>query len=107
LARTPRLRETLFCTGELAYCEAQADPLQHLAARFCAKEAVVKALGIDAWEPLEIEVLGGKDRCALELHGAVADRVQHLGVTVTISLTHLKDTAGAIALALPSSLRVS
>ncbi len=105
LSRTPELRETLFCPGELAYCEAQADPVQHLTARLCAKEAVVKALGIDGWEPLEIEVLEGGECCGLALHGMLAARARELGVTVTVSLTHLAGTAGAVALALPSSLR--
>jgi holo-[acyl-carrier protein] synthase len=104
LKRTPTLRETLFCEGELAYCEAKADPIEHLAARFCAKEAVIKALGIDGWEPHEIEVLDGGHSCALALHGAVAARAQELKVVVTVSLTHLSGMAGAVALALPSSL---
>jgi holo-[acyl-carrier protein] synthase len=101
--RTPDLRTTLFLAGELQYCDAQAEPFEHLAARFCAKEAVVKALGLDGWEPLEIEVLEGGERCALVLHGAVAARAEELGVTVTVSLTHLAGVAGAVALALPRS----
>jgi holo-[acyl-carrier protein] synthase len=105
LERTPELRETLFLPGELAYCEEQAEPLEHLAARFCAKEAVVKALGIDGWDPEEIEVLAGGELCTLALHGSVAARAQELGVTVTVSLTHLAGIAGAVALALPVSLR--
>jgi holo-[acyl-carrier protein] synthase len=105
LKRTPSLRTSTFCPGELAYSEGQAAPIEHLAARFCAKEAVVKALGIDGWDPLDIEVLDGGDRCSLALHGAVAERALDLGVAVTISLTHLAGTAGAVALALPSSLR--
>ena len=44
LARRPRLAERLFTDAERAYAAAQARPAQHLAARFCAKEAVSKAL---------------------------------------------------------------
>ena len=45
LARRPRLARRLFTDSERAYAAARARPAQHLAARFCAKEAVAKALG--------------------------------------------------------------
>lgn len=35
----------IFTTNEITYCEKHASPLKHYAARFCAKEAVSKALG--------------------------------------------------------------
>lgn len=101
LAHKPVLRGELFHPGERAYCERQRHPEQHLAARFAAKEAVVKALGIDGFDPLDIEVLEGGERCALRLHGNAAARAEELGVQVTISLTHLADLAGAVALARP------
>ena len=47
LARRPRLAERLFTDAELDYAAARARPAQHLAARFCAKEAVAKALGLE------------------------------------------------------------
>ena len=31
----------------------------HLAARFCAKEAVAKALALEVWGPHDVEVVGG------------------------------------------------
>ncbi|MCC7363124.1 MAG: 4'-phosphopantetheinyl transferase superfamily protein [Dehalococcoidia bacterium] len=40
-----RLYERLFTAAEIAYCQGQADPAQHFAARFAAKEAVLKAGG--------------------------------------------------------------
>ena len=58
LARRPRLAERLFTEGERAYAATTARPARHLAARFCAKEAVTKALALDALRPLEIEVVG-------------------------------------------------
>ena len=59
LERRPRLAERLFTDAERAYAAARARPGQHLAARFCAKEAVAKALGLEAWSFRDVEVLGG------------------------------------------------
>ncbi len=57
LARRPGLARRLFSDGERAYAAARARPARHLAARFCAKEAVTKALELDVLRPLEIEVV--------------------------------------------------
>ena len=46
LARTPRMRERLFTPIELAYVEPKSDPVPSLAARFAAREAVMKSLGL-------------------------------------------------------------
>ena len=54
------LAERLFSEAEREYAAARARPGQHLAARFCAKEAVTKALALDVLRPLEIEVVAGR-----------------------------------------------
>ena len=46
LARTPSMRERLFTPIELAYVAPKSDPVPSLAARFAAREAVMKALGV-------------------------------------------------------------
>ncbi|MGH2957049.1 MAG: holo-ACP synthase, partial [Solirubrobacterales bacterium] len=48
LERRPRLAERLFTRAELDYARARARPGRHLAARFAAKEAVIKALAAPA-----------------------------------------------------------
>ena len=79
---------------------SRARPGQHLAARFCAKEAVAKALGLEAWSFRDVEVdLGGGGPPEVMLHGAVAERAEALGVAVRISLTHTRTDAGAVAIA--------
>jgi holo-[acyl-carrier protein] synthase len=103
LSRSPALREELFLSGELAYSDAQHDPYQHLAARLSAKEAVVKALGIDGWDPLDIEVTGGGEKAGLLLHGTVRARAAALGVEVTISMSHLDSLVAAVAMARPGN----
>jgi len=107
LKRRPKLAGRLFTDGERAYAAARARPSQHLAARFCAKEAVAKALGLEAWSFREVEVVATASAPAIRLHGAVAQRALALGVTVSVSLTHTTRDAGAVAVlsALPSEPR--
>jgi holo-[acyl-carrier protein] synthase len=98
LARRPGLADRLFTDGEQAYAATTGRPARHLAARFCAKEAVTKALEMEVLRPRDIEVVGGGNRPpAVALHGAVAQRAADLGVQVRISLTHTESTAGAVA----------
>ncbi len=99
LERRPRLAERLFTDGERAYAAARARPAQHLAARFCAKEAVAKALGLDAVNFREIEVLATGGPPEVRLHGAAAARASVLGVQVSVSLTHTGREAAAVAVA--------
>lgn len=100
LERRPRLADRLFTDAERAYAAARARPGQHLAARFCAKEAVSKALALRAWEWREIEVLNTPDGAPeAVLHGRVAERARALGVSVRVSLTHTTSEAGAVAVA--------
>ena len=46
LARTPSMLQRLFTTAELSFVEPRIDPVRSLAARFAAREAVMKALGL-------------------------------------------------------------
>ncbi len=100
LERRPRLAERLFTDGERAYAAKRARPGQHLAARFCAKEAVAKALGMRAWSFRDVEVVSGEDGVPrVLLHGAVAARADELGVRLHVSLTHTRRDAAAVAIA--------
>lgn len=97
LRRRPRLAERLFTPGERAYAASTARPARHLAARFCAKEAVTKALALDVLRPLEIEVVGEGGPPGVRLRGAAADAAARLGVVVELSLSHDRAMAGAVA----------
>jgi holo-[acyl-carrier protein] synthase len=99
LARRPRLAERLFTDGERAYAASRARPAMHLAARFCAKEAVAKALELREWSWRDVEVVGGGEPPSVRLAGTAAARASELGATVRVSLTHTRGMAGAVAVA--------
>jgi holo-[acyl-carrier protein] synthase len=99
LARRPRLAERLFSQAELSYARERARPAEHLAARFCAKEAAAKALGLERWAFRDVEVVATGAAPRLRLSGAAERRARDLGVEVSVSLTHTGAMAGAVALA--------
>jgi holo-[acyl-carrier protein] synthase len=99
LERRPRLAERLFSEAELAYARERPHPAQHLAARFCAKEAVAKALGLRGWTFREVEVIATAAAPEVRLTGAAERRARELGVEVSLSMTHSAAVAGAVALA--------
>jgi holo-[acyl-carrier protein] synthase len=99
LKRTPRLAERLFTEAEREYASGRARPGQHLAARFCAKEAVAKALGLEAWSFRDVEVVSRGGRPTVRLSGAAARRADELGLRVDVSLTHSRRDAAAVAIA--------
>ena len=86
----------LFTDDERAYCRARATPAQHFAARFAAKEAALKAMGVPsglAWHELEVQQAAtGVPR--LLLSGAA---LRHVGrARCHLSLTHDGDMAAAV-----------
>jgi holo-[acyl-carrier protein] synthase len=99
--RRPRLAERLFTDGERAYAAARARPGQHLAARFCAKEAVAKALGLEAWNFHDVEVISDGGAPQVRLHGTAAATAARLAVQISISLTHTGREAAAVAISSP------
>jgi holo-[acyl-carrier protein] synthase len=103
LQRTPSLRTRLFTAVELDDVAGQVDPVPSLAARFAAREAVMKALGVglgafgfhDVWV-----VRAETGRPLLAFAGRAADLSADAGVTAWhLSLTHTDLTAGAYVVA--------
>jgi holo-[acyl-carrier protein] synthase len=104
LQRTPRLVDRLFSADERAYAEQRRDPTERYAARFAAKEAVLKAMGVGLWKfPLrDIEVVRAESgQPSIVLHGRAAEVAAEQGVREwRLTLTHTETLAQAIAVAL-------
>ena len=96
LERHPRLAERVFTEGEREYAARKGRPGRHLAARFAAKEAVVKALGLrEGFGFRDIEVVAGEPP-TVRLSGRAAEVAD--GREVDISLTHSRENAAAVAI---------
>jgi holo-[acyl-carrier protein] synthase len=102
-ARGRAYLEALFTGQEIAYCESKARPNEHYAARYAAKEAVLKALGTgwrDGLAFCEIEILNDElGKPQVFLHGRTKeffDRQQISGCS--LSLSHTGKIAMAVAI---------
>jgi holo-[acyl-carrier protein] synthase len=99
LERRPRLAERVFWPAELKAAE-RGRPGRHLAARFAAKEAALKCLGIGGLGLRDVEVVGGGNSAPeLQLHGRAAQAAERLGVELSVSLTHSRELAAAVVVA--------
>ena len=100
LGRSERLRDRIFTTAEIAYCELHASKYEHYAGRFAAKEAALKALrtgwsGGIGWHDVEI-LPTDKGPPQLIITGRARTRLDEMGVTNWhISLSHTKSYAVA------------
>jgi holo-[acyl-carrier protein] synthase len=104
MKRRPRLAERLFSPAEMEFAAATRRPGRHLAARFAAKEAAQKALGLGGLRMHEIEVEGGGDEAPrLVLSGTAADVAREAGVALSVSITHSRDLAAAAVIARPAT----
>ena len=103
LERTPSMRERMFTPGERAYAETANDPTERYAARFAAKEAVMKALGVGlgafGFHDVEVQRADG-GRPSLVVIGAAELLAVERGVVAwQLSLTHTALSAGAVVVA--------
>jgi holo-[acyl-carrier protein] synthase len=103
LARRPKMVERLFTDGERGYAEGTRDPGSRLAARFAAKEAVLKSMGVGvgAADFRDIEVVRAEGGApAMVLHGRAAALAARLGIRrCLVSLTHTDLVAVATVVA--------
>lgn len=92
-----------FSAAELEYCRAQPRPWAHLAARFAAREATLKALGTGlagtmTWRDVQV-ALDPAGTPSLRFHGGTAEAVVRAGWRhSTVSLTHTETHALAVVI---------
>ena len=96
-------RELVFSSREIAYCESKTHKFEHYAARFAAKEALLKALG-SGWTSGtrfdEIETLPDGDGCpVMALTGETQKTMNAAGdLKIFVSLSHLRGLATAFVI---------
>ena len=96
MARTPGFAKRVFSKAECAYCDKQGRPAQHYAVRFCAKEAVAKALEMPVhWGEIEV-THGTRGAPRVRVSGETARKLRRRAVHV--SLAHAGNYATATAL---------
>jgi holo-[acyl-carrier protein] synthase len=109
VGKRQRMLERVFTPRELAYCRARPAPMQHLAARFAAKEAAFKAVGTGwskgvRWRDVEV-VSGPGGRPLLVVRGALGRLSRAAAFHVT--LTHSGSYAAAVVVMLAAHADVS
>ena len=98
LRRHPRrFLERVYTPEEVAFCRGR---VPELAARFAAKEAVMKALGTGArsvaWRDIEV-LPDRRGKPLVYLYGGAEARAEAIGLhAIDISLSHLADFAVAV-----------
>lgn len=104
LERTPRIKTRIFTDAEREYADLRHDPTERYAARWAAKEAVMKAMGVGLGEVamIDIEIVRADNGApSVLLHRSALARSNELGIVDwKITLTHTATIAQAIAVAL-------
>ena len=98
-----RFLRRVYTESEIAYCREKPS---RLAARFAAKEAVAKALGVGIfwhegvyWRDVEV-VRDYRGKPGIRLHGGALKRAQQEGLTGwALSLSHSREYAVAMVVA--------
>jgi holo-[acyl-carrier protein] synthase len=95
--------EKVFTPAEIEYCQNHGRKAEHLAVRFAAKEAFLKALGTGLRDGLsftDIEVQNDDlGKPSLLLTGKARECVEGLGIRqVFVSLSHIKAVAMAVVI---------
>jgi holo-[acyl-carrier protein] synthase len=92
----------VYTPREIEFCAKKKNMYQHLAARFAAKESVLKALGT-GWSGsigwTDVEVVNDQwGRPEVSTHGRVKEIVKERGIKrISISLSHCRNYAVACA----------
>jgi holo-[acyl-carrier protein] synthase len=109
IAEVPRIRQAIerfgdrflrriYTAGEIRYCDSKANRVERYAARFAAKEAAMKALGMGwshgvRWRDCEVTRLPGGSP-TVSFHGRAGEISAQLGVkNSALSISHTAEQA--------------
>ena len=98
----PAALHEIFTDIEIAYCSARRRPDEHLAARFAAKEAVLKVLGTGfgagmRWTDIEV-VNDNLGTPRVRLHGETERTARRVGAgDISVSISHSDGVVIAVA----------
>jgi len=96
-----RFQRKVFTAGEIQYCLKKRNPAPSFAARFAAKEAFVKALGVGMrrgvhWKDVEVK-RGPMGKPVLEISGRAREICEKQGIEgFFLSITHDDEYSSAI-----------
>jgi holo-[acyl-carrier protein] synthase len=101
---SPRFEDKVFTSTEIDYCQSQADPGKHFAARFAVKEAVSKSLGTGISASVgfkDIEVINEvSGKPTIRMNGRGKKLFEKLNLkSIHISISHDRHYAIAHAIA--------
>ncbi len=102
LENNQKLKEHIFSKSEINYCEKQRNKMEHYAARFAAKEALLKALGSGLNSEIKLhesEIVNEKSGKPLFNFMNESKKIIESGnYKILVSLSHTKNTACAVVI---------
>lgn len=101
MERHPQFLTTVFTDAEIAYCQTKRNRYQHFAARFAAKESVMKAIGKGwlqgiAWTDIEV-VSRPSGKPEIRPRATLLEVMRAQGIAgFDVSLSHCRQYAVAV-----------
>lgn len=98
-----RFKNRIFTENEISYCESKRTPFPHFAARFSAKEAFYKALGVYQrsgmrWREIEV-VRGENGRPSISVFGKMKESlILSKGRDIFLTMTHDNGIASSVVI---------
>ena len=97
-----RFLQRIFTPDEIVYCNGKSNPPENLAARFAAREAMVKAVGAGFTKGMrfhDVSVKMNKGRPEIMLSGLLMEIVQSAGIKkIHLSISHERKYAVALVI---------
>ena len=97
-----RFLDRVFTSSEKKYCNKYSNASEHYAARFAAKEATAKALGVGFGKELDWKDIvihnNKKGKPFIKFRNRVAAKIKRNGYKCHLSMAHCTDYATAVSI---------